>query len=301
MSGSTGRAIVDAHHHLWDLEACHYPWLMERGVVRFFGDPAPIQRNYLAGDLVSDAGNYELEGSVHIQVGVAPGDEVRESSWLSGSAQETGLPSALVAFCDLAADNAAQVLDEQAAIAGVRGIRHIVGRAAREDALTGSDRLLDDPVWRRNLASLSQRNLSFDLQLIPHQTERAARLLESLPELQVALCHCGSPWDQSIEGLDNWRTGLRRLAANPNVHCKISGLAMFNHQWSLDQVRPIIESCIEIFSPQRCMFGSNFPVDKLHKTWDEVWDCYESIAAQYSADEQAMLFAGNARRFYRFD
>jgi len=73
------RRIIDAHHHLWDLDACHYPWLMERGVIRFFGDPAPIQRNYLASELRADAANYELAGSVHIQVGVAGGDEVNES------------------------------------------------------------------------------------------------------------------------------------------------------------------------------------------------------------------------------
>ena len=66
------RHIVDAHHHLWDLEACHYPWLMARGVKRFFGDPTPIQKNYLVADLRRDAADYALDGSVHVQVGVAP-------------------------------------------------------------------------------------------------------------------------------------------------------------------------------------------------------------------------------------
>ena len=70
------RTIVDAHHHLWDLDACDYPWLMARGVRRFFGDPTPIQKNYLVSDLRADAGDYVIDASVHIQVGVAPGDEV---------------------------------------------------------------------------------------------------------------------------------------------------------------------------------------------------------------------------------
>ena len=67
--------IVDAHHHLWDLDAVRYPWLMARGVRRFFGDPTPIQKNYLVSDLRADADDYVIDASVHVQVGVAPGDE----------------------------------------------------------------------------------------------------------------------------------------------------------------------------------------------------------------------------------
>ena len=97
------RQVIDAHHHLWDLDACHYPWLMERGVMRFFGDPTPIQRNYLAQELQHDAADFDLLGSVHVQVGVAPGDELRETEWLSNVADADGLPTAVVAFCDLSA------------------------------------------------------------------------------------------------------------------------------------------------------------------------------------------------------
>ena len=161
------RRIIDAHHHLWDLDACHYPWLMEKGVPRFFGDPAPIQKNYLVADLRRDASSYELAGSVHVQVGVASGDEVRETEWLEACAAEHGLPSAVVAFCDLAADNVASVLDEHSRSTRLRGVRQIVGRSAEEDAVTGSAALLDDPRWRDGLLELRERQLSFDLQLIP--------------------------------------------------------------------------------------------------------------------------------------
>ena len=295
----TKRRIIDAHHHLWDLDACHYPWLMERGVIRFFGDPAPIQRNYLASELRADAANYELAGSVHIQVGVADGDEVNESRWLDEAAEVDGLPSALVGFCDLAAENAQQVLDDQSRIRRLRGIRHIVGRSQEEDAANGSDGLLDNPVWVENLASLRERNLSFDLQLIPQQIDRAAKVLQRLPGLQVALCHCGSPWDQSSAGLARWRAGLKQLAALPDVYCKISGLAMFNHRWSVDEIRTIVTTCIDVFGTRRCMFGSNFPVDKLHKSYDDIWQAYETLASVYSVKEQERLFAGTAAEFYR--
>ena len=295
------RRIIDAHHHLWDLDACHYPWLMERGVVRFFGDPAPIQKNYLASELRADAKNYELAGSVHIQVGVAGGDEVNESRWLDDVAGENGLPSAIVGFCDLSSADAQQDLDSHSAIERVRGIRHIVGRSATEDVATGSDGLLHDPVWLENLASLRDRNLSFDLQLIPQQVEKMAAILQRIPDLRVALCHCGSPWDQSPAGLASWRDGLRKLAALPNVHCKISGLAMFKHQWSIEEIRPIIRTCIEIFGADRCMFGSNFPVDKLHKSYDEIWHAYETLVSDYAVEEQERLFLGTAAEFYRLN
>ena len=295
------RRIVDAHHHLWDLSACHYPWLMEKGVVRFFGDPAPIQKNYLVADLLQDAANFELAASVHVQVGVAEGDELRETEWLEATASEHGLPSAIVAYCDLAAEDAQQVLDSHSRASRLRGVRQIVGRSESEDALTGTGALLEDPLWRGNLGSIRDRSLSFDLQLIPPQLPKVAEVLETLPGLGVALCHCGSPWDQSAAGLRAWRAGLERLARLPDVYCKISGLSMFNHDWKLGDLRPIVETCIDIFGPARCMFGSNFPVDKLHKSWDDVWFAYEAIAEQYTAEEQDHLFRATAAGFYRLE
>ena len=295
------RRIVDAHHHLWDLSACHYPWLMEKGVVRFFGDPAPIQKNYLVADLLQDAADFELAASVHVQVGVAEGDELRETEWLEATASEHGLPNAIVAYCDLATEDAQQVLDSHAQASRFRGVRQIVGRSESEDAVTGSGALLENALWRDNLGSIRDRGLSFDLQLIPPQLLKVAEVLESLPGLRVALCHCGSPWDQTETGLRAWRAGLERLARLPDVYCKISGLSMFNHDWKLEDLRPIIETCIELFGPARCMFGSNFPVDKLHRTWDEIWSAYEAIAEQYSAEEQDQLFRATAAYFYRLE
>ena len=89
---SDKRQIVDAHHHLWDLSGLDYPWLMARGVTRFFGDPTPIQKNYLVSDFRDDARDYDLQASVHIQVGVAQSDELGESKWLQQCADEYGLP-----------------------------------------------------------------------------------------------------------------------------------------------------------------------------------------------------------------
>ncbi len=295
------RPIVDAHHHLWDLSACHYPWLMARGVVRFFGDPTPIQKNYLVADLRDDARGYELSASVHVQVGVADGDELKETEWLQQVGEAEGLPTAIVAFCELDAADAAQRIAAQLQYSRVRGVRQIVGRSAEEDAVTGSAAVLDSVVWRENLELLGELGLSFDLQLTPGQVPRVAEVLAEAPDTPVALCHCGSPWDQSKSGLGAWRDGLRLLAALPNVYCKISGLGMFDHDWTVDSIRPIVETCIEVFGANRCMFGSNFPVDKLHASYDRVWRAYEEITAALDPEAQAQLFGDTARAFYGID
>jgi len=293
------RPIVDAHHHLWDLEACHYPWLMARGVTRFFGDPAPIQTNYLVTDLRSDAADYELAASVHVQVGVAAGDELKETEWLQQTGDEHGLPTAIVAFCELDRPDAIQQAEQHARHSRIRGVRQIVGRSDDEDAVTGSGQFLENTFWQENLAILGELGLSFDLQLTPGQVPRVAEVLAAAPDTPIALCHCGSPWDQSSAGLTSWRKGLELLATLPNVCCKISGLGMFDHDWTLDSIRPIVESCIEIFGAERSMFGSNFPVDKLHASYARVWGAFEAITASLGEDDQARLFGETAREFYR--
>ena len=295
------RRIVDAHHHLWDLEACHYPWLMARGVTRFFGDPAPIQKNYLVADLLHDASDYELAASVHVQVGVAEGDELKETEWLQATADTERLPSAIIAFCELDRPDALKQAERHAAHSRVRGVRQIIGRSDEEDAVTGSGQLVSSDIWRENLASLGQLGLSFDLQLTPGQVPGIVDALAQAPDTPIALCHCGSPWDQSEKGLELWREGLRLLASLPNVSCKISGLGMFDHNWSVDSIRPIVESCIDIFAVDRCMFGSNFPVDKLHATYSQVWSAYEELTSGLSAADQVHLFGDTARAFYRID
>jgi predicted TIM-barrel fold metal-dependent hydrolase len=293
------RRIVDAHHHLWDLDACHYPWLMARGVTRFFGDPTPIQKNYLVADLRDDAADYELAASVHIQVGVAPGDELKETAWLQQTGDDAGLPSAIVAFCELDSAEAPQQLAAQLKFSRLRGVRQIIGRSAEEDAVTGSGSLIEEPVWRDNLALLGELGLSFDLQLTPGQIPHVAEALAEAPDTDVALCHCGSPWDQTQAGLRSWQAGLRLLASLPNVYCKISGLGMFDHNWTFESIRPIVEACIETFGAERSMFGSNFPVDKLHRSYREIWQAYERISVGLSERQQELLFGDTARNFYR--
>lgn len=302
MMNSDSPTFIDAHHHLWDLQACHYPWLMAQGVKRFFGDPTPIQKNYLPADFLSESRYFIPEKSVHIQVGVAEDQSVDETLWVEEQAKHSnGVASAIVAFTNLCAPDLDAQLDAHARAKNLRGIRQIIGRHPDEDKQHGTDALLDDEGFLRGLRTLGTRGLSFDLQIIAPQLDRAAGLFAEVPELSVALCHCGSPWDQSRKGISRWRNGLAKMAALPNTRCKISGLGMFNPEWTEATLRPLILSCIEVFSPERCMFGSNFPVDKLYRSYDELWETYFSVAGECTEMERAALFSGCARKFYRLE
>lgn len=298
-------AIYDAHHHLWDLKAVHYPWLATKGIVRFFGDPAPIQKNYLPADLRADIGNLPVEKTVHIQVGADDDQHLLESQTIQSLADASGLANGIVAYCALESENRGSALDDLQKLKNLRGIRQIVGRSPEEDRQTGTDSLLNNPDWMGGLRELEQRSLSFDLQLIPNQMQQAAKVFAEVPELAVALCHCGSPWYRDPPGWQLWKNGLRAIAELPNSYCKISGLSMFDHNWTLDSLRAVINTVLDIFGPDRCMFGSNFPVDKLHTSYEKIWTAYLEIVMQYqpelSLTQKQDLFKGNCAAFYKLD
>jgi predicted TIM-barrel fold metal-dependent hydrolase len=285
---------IDAHHHLWELGRVHYPWLMEQGAPRFFGDPAPIQRDYLIGEFRRDAAAQGFKASVHIQVGAADGWQ--EAEWVQSVADAApDWPMAQVVFCDLtAADRDAQ-LDRFQTLETVRGARQIVGRAPGEDAKTGTNTLLDDPQFLSGLQELGRRGLSFDLQLLPELMEKTAAVLVQAPDTKVALCHAGSPHDRSPEGLEKWAEALKSLSALPNVTCKLSGLGMFDHGWTARKIAPIVETCLTQFGAERCMFGSNFPVDSLSSDYQTLSGAYDALLPEAA---KASVFGGTAAAFY---
>lgn len=285
---------IDAHHHLWDLSAVHYPWLMAKGVRRFFGDPGPIQRNYLLEEFRAAALGFEA--SVHIQVGAE--DALAEASWVQGVADaHPDWSLAQVVFADLTSERLGRELDRMQELPTVRGVRQIVGRAPEEDRSTGTNDLLDDPRFVEGLREIGRRGLRFDLQLIPELYGAMADVLSDVPGTRVALCHAGSPHDRMPEGLREWARELGRLSGIPQVSVKLSGLGMFEHDWTKESVRPIVETCLEQFGAAKCMFGSNFPVDSLYSDYRAIVEAYESLVPD---DVQLAVFGDTAAAFYGF-
>jgi predicted TIM-barrel fold metal-dependent hydrolase len=285
---------IDSHHHLWDLKDVHYPWLMEFGKPRFFGDPTPIQRDYLLAEHRAISHNHGFVASVHIQVGAEDG--LAEARWVDQVAHANPeWPMVQVAFCDLTAPDRDVQLDQFQALPSVVGVRQIVGRSPDEDAKNGTNALIADPEFKAGLHSLASRGLSFDLQLIPELMKPMGKVLEQVPDLQVALCHAGSPYDRSSDGIAKWAAGLAQLSALQNVSCKLSGLGMFDHDWNAGTVRPIADVVMKQFGPDRVMFGSNFPVCSLSSSFDELMERHMAIVPE---EHQKAVFHDNAARFY---
>lgn len=287
--------MIDAHHHLWNLEKVNYPWLMARGVARFFGDPTPIQRNYLLDEFRRDAAGFE--GSVHIQVGAE--DPMAEALWVQSVAdQSPDWPMKQVVFCDLTAPDLEAQLDAFQALPTVRGLRQILGRAPGEDAISGTNQLLDDPRFMTGLQAAGRRGLSFDLQLIPELMEKTAAVLSHAPDTRVALCHAGSPHDRSAQGIAAWSESLKHLSSLPQVTCKLSGLGMFDWDWTPETIQPIVGICIDQFGPERVMFGSNFPVDSLYSDYETLLSAMTSLVPPQMHDQ---VFHRVAAEFYGFE
>ncbi|MDE0208478.1 MAG: amidohydrolase family protein [Boseongicola sp.] len=285
---------IDAHHHLWDLSAVHYPWLMAKGVKRFFGDPRPIQRNYLLEEFRADARGFGA--SVHVQVGAE--DAFAEASWVQGVADaHPDWPIVQVVFADLTSERLGEELDRMQELPTVRGVRQIVGRAPEEDRSTGTNALLDDLRFVEGLREVGRRGLRFDLQLIPELYGAMADVLADVPGTRVALCHAGSPHDRTPDGLTAWARELGRLSGLPHVSVKLSGLGMFEHDWTKESVRPIVEACLEQFGAARCMFGSNFPVDSLYSDRRAIVEAYETLVPD---EAKPAIFGNTADAFYGF-
>jgi predicted TIM-barrel fold metal-dependent hydrolase len=285
--------IVDAHHHLWDLERVRYPWLVaDPDPEAWVGDITPIRRSYLVDEYVAEAASSGVVRSVHVEAACDPRDSVDETRWLQAVADRHGFPHAIVASARLEDPRVDVVLEDHLRSANVRGIRQMLDRDEGRS-------LFDRADWQRGLARLPGYGLSFDLQVTPDQLERAAGLARHHPELVLVLNHCGMPLERTPPALDRWRRGLRLLAEHPNVFAKISGLGMFDHRWSAESIRPFVDDVLEAFGTGRSLFGSNYPVDKLYGTYPALVQAMKQVTSALSPGERRAFLHDNAVRVYR--
>ena len=285
--------IVDAHHHLWDLDRNLYPWLRaDPDPDAWVGDVTPIRRSYLADEYVAEATPCGIVRSVHVQAEWDPADPVGESRWLQAVADRHGFPHAIVGAARLEDRRVDEVLEGHLCFANVRGIRQMLDRDDGPSLMGRGD-------WQRGLSRLGGYGLSFDLQVNPDQLAGAADLARRNPDLVLVLNHCGMPRDRTLAGSDLWQRGIRRLAEQPNVFAKISGLGMFDHAWTTDSIRPYVEGMFDAFGVERCMFASNFPVDKLYGSYAELVDAMTLLSAVLAPGEREAFFHDNAVRVYR--
>ncbi|HYF20239.1 MAG TPA: amidohydrolase family protein [Ramlibacter sp.] len=290
---------VDTHFHIWDLKANYYPWLTDKVQPRVIGEYAAIRKDYLITDFFADIGQTGVTKAVHVQAEHDPSDPVRETRWLQQVADQPGsrgFPQAIVAYADLGAPDAQQMLEAHCAYPNMRGIRQSLIQH-KVDPTVKDPR--DSALFTRNFRLLEQLNLSFDIQLFHPDMAFGADLVGRNPNVQFILTHTGLPMQDSEDYVAAWRAGMRKLAERPNLAVKISGFGFMDRQWTVDSIRPRVLETIDIFGVGRCMFASNFPVDKMSRGYAAYWSAFEEITAGFSDDERAQLFHRTAETCYR--
>ncbi|WP_105132159.1 amidohydrolase family protein [Burkholderia sp. BE12] len=295
-------ALVDAHHHLWRLDAgAHYPWLQEQyDPTRFmFGDYAALCRDFGVDDYRLAAQAAPLVASVHVEAERARDEALAETRWLHEVAAAHALPSAIVAWVDLLADDAEQRLAEQAAWPRVRGVRFKPRTAAEPDAPIDEPGALHDPRWPAALERLAAHGLSWDLRVPFWHLGDAAAMLADAPEVDVVLEHAGLPWDRSEAGLARWRSGMEALAALPRVTVKISELGLRDAVWNDADNARIIRDTIAIFGWERCLFASNFPVAGLRVSYPALLRTFAGAMGHLDEVSRRAIWHDNALRVYR--
>ena len=292
--------IIDSHHHLWDLKANYYPWLVDRITKRVCGEYSAIRKDYLIADYLRDVAALPVVKSVHVQAEHDDRDPVRETRWLQSVADDVatsrGFPHGIVGYADLAAEDALAVLEGHCRFRNMRGIRQSLNGVI--DRPESCD-LLQHPTWRKQLALLGRLGLSYDLQIYPAQMADMADVVRANEALQFILCHAGLPSDRSAAGLELWRRGMHSLGQFPNVAVKISGFGMFDRTWTTEGIRPLVLETIDIFGADRCMFASNFPVDAMATSYDRIWHAFDVITGAFATSERSALFHDNAIKYYR--
>ena len=328
--------IVDPHHHLWDRRALvatlpppQHPFeTIVRTSPRYLLDEllADLNRghNVIATVYVECGSMYRADGPAELAC-------VGETEFVNGvaamSASGTFGPAracaGIVGGADLTAGAAVRAVLEAHIAAGggrFRGVRQSASWDADPNVLGPLVRAPEgryrDRAFREGFAQLAPLGLSFDAWMLEPQLGDLVELARAFPATTIVLDHVGTPLGIAAYAgrrearFATWRTRIGELAQTPNVVVKLGGLAMpfggfafdgVSSQALADQWRPYVETCIDAFGPDRCMFESNFPVDLYGAPYDLLWNALKRLAAGASAAEKAALFSGTAARVYRLD
>ena len=311
------RQIVDPHHHFYDggfltyLAADHL-------------DNVTGSHNITKTVFVETAACYDMELPEHMQ---PVGETAFAASQADAIDAADGPPLAgIVAFADLTLGDALEeVIDAHDATSSgrLRGIRHTTGIDRSPEVPQGhgnpSHQMMGTNQFRAGLRTLVERDLSFDAWLFHPQLHEVAELAAAMPELSVVVGHLGAPLGVGPyrhirdQVWADWRSSMQAVAAQPNAVAKVGGIGMdflFGMGWADLPVPPgseevaaywsdAVRFCIDAFGPDRCMFESNYPVDRETLTYPILWNAFQIMADGYSNAEQDDLFSGTATRVYR--
>jgi len=309
-----GQRIVDPHHHLWPADGM-WPYTLD-ALLADVRDGHNVERTVFMECRVA----YRTDGPVEF----AP---VGETAWVAGEAERSaGLIAGIVGHADLRAANLDDVLDAhvEAGRGLFRGIRDALSRADPADGLiirgNAPAGLFEHPAFRAGVARLGARGFTYDSWHYHFQTDEFLALAHAVPDTLMVLDHFATPIgigrfaDQRDAVFEQWKQDMIELARCENVVAKLGGMAMPDNGfgWHTSErpptsdefvaaQAPYFRHMIETFGPDRCMFESNFPVDRMSLSYRVLWNGLKKIAREYSDVERDALFAGTATRVYELD
>ncbi|MBK95553.1 MAG: amidohydrolase [Planctomycetaceae bacterium] len=275
---------IDSHHHFWDLSRNEfdYSWLSAP-------ENEAICKTYLPDSLLNHIQNVGVDKTVLVQTQ----HTLLENDWALQLASQTDYIAGVVGWVDLAAaDIEEQVLrykDQDKFV----GIRHIT-QDEPDDNFIVREQVL------RGLGVLEKHNIPFDLLFYVKHLHHAQQLGQQFPNLPMVIDHLSKP---EIKGqrLDNWEANLKAAAKFPSMMCKLSGMVTEAdwQAWKPADLKPYIEIVLEAFGPERCMYGSDWPVCELAATYEQVHNALADTVGCLSKSELENIFGATANRFYR--
>lgn len=290
--------MIDAHHHIWlqkDL-----PWLLGPEQPRIFGAYAPIKRDYPMEEYLADLAGTGIEKSVYVQANWAPNWAHDEVAWVQAMADEHGTIAGIVGYADFNVDDVRPQLDRLKDYPLIRGIRQqLHWHENRAYRFAPHADLARDPKVQANVARLAEYGWSFDLQVFAPQMDGAAELAAACPDVTFILQHAGMLEDTSKQGWAAWRKGMKRLAQEPNVVTKLSAFGTFIHKNDPAFITRMIAETLKIFDAERCMYGSNFPIEKIWTTYAQLLGAFHKATAKLTKAQSQAIFHDTAARVYR--
>ncbi len=271
---------IDGHQHFWNYNPEEYPWIKSEW---------PIRRSYLPESLAVELNSCQMEGCVAVQAR----QSLAESQWLLDLADRFPFIKGVVGWVDLRAPDAAAPLARFAAHRKFVGVRHVLQDEP-------GDNFMLEPNFQRGISQLRKFDLTYDLLIFPRQLPAAIKLVSAFPEQPFVLDHIAKPPIKD-GALEPWRGHIQKLAAMPNVYCKVSGMITEADwaRWHPSQFRPYLDIVFEAFGPERVMFGSDWPVALLAGTYRQVFDLAREYVTALGAGMEARFFGGNAEKFYQ--
>ena len=289
--------IIDTHVHFWNMatpdDGMQWVWLEKDFLHPIIGDIDGMKSvKFDINHVYAESRFADVSGFVHVQAALGSADPVAETRWLTRMRETAPVPFTIVAHVDLGSDDAIRQLDGHGESPYFVGVRDF----ASEPMLASGE---INPVYEESLKVLAQRGLAFDLDCEWMNMGAALELARRQPDLQIVLEHIGFPRKRDDEYFASWKSAITALARAENVTCKISGLGMTDPFFTEESLRRWVDSCVEAFGAERCVLGSNWPVDRLCSSYDVIMDLYREYISGLSDTEQVMILSGNAARIFK--